>query len=91
MPLHVAAREGSLEIVKFYIYNQRVGSQILINLDAKMYDGWTPFLYAAVNGYPSIVELLATPQTYSHMTEAALCDVNVSDKYNRNALHWIVI
>ena len=68
MPLHVAAREGCYEIVKFYVAKSLKGDDS-IEMDLPMIDGWTPFLYAAVNGYPSLVDLLGNPyvlETRSH-------------------------
>ena len=45
-----------------------------------MMDGWTPFIYSAVNGYLLTVELLATEGD---------CNINAVDKFNRTALHWV--
>jgi ankyrin repeat protein len=72
----VAAREGKLEIIKYYI------SDLLdkIDINIKMLDGWTPFFYAAVNGY-----LISVDVFYKH----PYCNVNAVDKFNRNALHWV--
>lgn len=60
LPLHIAAREGCLDMVQYHIDLMKQG-KIKVNFDVPMADGWTPFLYAAVNGFPSIVELLASP------------------------------
>ena len=44
-----------------------------------MKDGWTALMYAAMNGYSSIVNFLVTK------CEA---DINIVDRLGRNALHW---
>ena len=44
-----------------------------------MIDGWTPFLYSAVNGYLISVEVLH---------KEGHCNINEVDKFNRTALHW---
>ena len=66
-PLHVAAREGKIDIIKYY-QNELKGQ---FNLNLRMLDGWTPFMYAAVNGYLLTVELLAEYGS----------DVNTRDKF----------
>ncbi len=71
----MAAREGKVEIIKFYLDNLRDK----VEVDSKMMDGWTPFFYAAVNGYLISVELLY---------KEGHCNINLTDKFNRNALHW---
>jgi len=49
----MAAREGKFEIVKIYI-SMNNG----VDIDCAMDDGWTPFFYAAVNGYLLTVDIL---------------------------------
>jgi ankyrin repeat protein len=44
-----------------------------------MMDGWTPFIYAAVNGYLITVEMLH---------KEGNCNINDYDKFQRTALHW---
>lgn len=63
-----------------------------MNIDAPMIDGWTPLFYAAINGYPTIVQLLAAPYKNEHtrVIEKSLCNINAVDKFHRNALHWVV-
>ena len=53
-PLHVAAREGKVDLIKFLLTNHKK----LIDIECKMMDGWTPVFYAAVNGYLITVETL---------------------------------
>ena len=43
-----------------------------------MADGWTALHYAAMNGFANIVDLLVQSGA----------DVNCTDKFHRNALHW---
>jgi ankyrin repeat protein len=51
-----------------------------VSVDCKMIDGWTPFFYAAVNGYLVSVDTLANQ---GH------CNINSMDKFHRTALHWV--
>lgn len=51
-----------------------------MDVNCKMADGWTPFIYAAVNGYLLSVELLY---------KQGGCHINEVDKFNRTALHWV--
>lgn len=92
MPIHIAAREGSLEIVQFYVQKCIKGE--IDTIDMPMVDGWTPFLYAAVNGYPSIVDLLGAPLVLDNSRrktdQVILSNVNVTDRFKRNALHWLI-
>ena len=71
----MASREGKVDIIRFYIDNLRD----LVDIDCKMMDGWTPFFYAAVNGYLISVEILA---------KEGHCNVNALDRFNRTSLHW---
>lgn len=91
MPLHIACREGCIAIVKANIRAKLLG-QSKINLDSKMIDGWTPFMYAAVNGYETIVDLLGQPRLNerARLMEAPFCDVNACDRLKRNSLHWVI-
>ena len=63
-------------------------------IDVPMADGWTPFLYAAVNGYPSIVDLLGAPllldSSRRKQDSVILSNVNATDRFKRNALHWLI-
>ena len=63
-----------------------------MNLDAKTIDGWSPFMYAAVNGYKSLVELLGSPRYNERVRilEAPYCDFNSVDRLKRNSLHWVI-
>jgi ankyrin repeat protein len=90
-PLHVACREGCIAIVKTYI-RAKLLSQLKISLDAQMIDGWTPFMYAAVNGYQTIVDLLGTPRYNERVKimEAPFSNVNWCDSLKRNSLHWVI-
>eukprot|EP00347_Sterkiella_histriomuscorum_P012762 403367319 len=74
-PIHVAAREGKVDMIRHIIENHRA----LISVDCVMSDNWTPFFYSAVNGYLITVEVLA--KEYN-------CNINHLDKFNRSALHW---
>ena len=71
-PFHIAAREGKLTILEFYLKNYE------INIDVKTKDGWTPFHYASFNGYTTTMEYLIKNGA----------DINMVDKFNRTALHW---
>lgn len=73
--MHVAAREGKVDLIRYIIDNHRGKFEI----DCRMMDQWTPFFYAAVNGYLITVEVLA---------RHGKCNVNALDKLNRTALHW---
>ena len=57
-----------------------------------MIDGWTPFMYAAVNGYETIVDLLGQPRynERARVMESPFCDVNATDRLQRNSLHWVI-
>jgi len=71
-PFHVAAREGKVSILRFYLDNYE------INIDMKMKDGWTAFNYAAFNGYTATMEYLLKMGAY----------INETDNFKRTALHW---
>lgn len=75
-PFIIAAREGKLDIIKMYLekYNEYEDW----NIDHKMADGWTAMLYAAMNGFCSIVEYLIRHGA----------NVDASDRLHRSALHW---
>lgn len=45
-----------------------------------MVDGWTPFIFACVNGYMLTADTLA---------KEGLCNINIVDKFKRSALHWV--
>jgi len=62
-------------LIKYIIDNHRSK----VELDCRMQDDWTPFFYAAVNGYMLTAEVLA---------KHGKCKVNAVDKLNRTALHW---
>lgn len=50
-------------------------------------------MYAAVNGYSSIVDLLSTPlkiENTRYQENSPLSNVHVTDRFGRNALHWLV-
>ena len=66
MPIHLAAREGKLDIIRFHIEHED------FEIDQIMMDGWTPFFYAAVNGYLLSAEMLAKDGN---------CDINILDKF----------
>ena len=51
-PFHLAAREGKLEIVKYYL------DSFSIQIDHEMIDGWTALHYASLNGYTNTLEFL---------------------------------
>ena len=75
-PLIIAAREGKLEIVKLYI--EKYSKWHSYNIEETNSDGWTPLLYACINGYKSIVDFLIKNKA----------NINATDKMNRSALHW---
>ena len=74
-PLHVAAREGKVDLIKFLLTNHKK----LIDIECKMMDGWTPVFYAAVNGYLITVETLV---------KDGWCELNAVDRFERTVLHW---
>jgi ankyrin repeat protein len=57
-PFIVAAREGKLEFVQMII--EKYSSSEGFDIDEAMFDGWTAFAYAAINGYFSVVDYLGT-------------------------------
>lgn len=75
--MHVAAREGKVEVVRIYV-NQLISKTF--SVDTPMDDGWTAFMYSAVNGYLITTELLA---------KEGKCDINKVDRFGRTALHWV--
>ena len=76
-PFIIAAREGKIDIIRLYLeeYHNRSNFKV----DHKMIDGWTALLYSAMNGFAHIVELLVN---------LGGADINMIDKFHRNALHW---
>ena len=72
IPFHIAAREGKMDILQFYLAN------FDMDIDIKMTDGWTAFHYAAFNGYTATMEYLADNGS----------NVNNVDRFKRTALHW---
>lgn len=80
-----AAREGNLAIIKFmkkrFVLSEAQNSsqKQILNYEAKSKDGWTAFMYAAVNGYQLTTEFLANE---------CICEVQVIDRMKRNSLHW---
>jgi ankyrin repeat protein len=48
-------------------------------VDMKSKDGWTALMYASMNGFVSIVDLLVAK---------GRADVNNTDRLHRTALHW---
>ena len=44
-----------------------------------MKDGWTALMYAAMNGFESVV---------SYLGLEGEANVNILDRHGRNALHW---
>jgi ankyrin repeat protein len=92
MPMHIACREGCIAIVKMCIRVKLIGGMPKLNLDYKMIDGWSPFMYAAVNGYETIVDLLGQPRynERARVMEAPYCEVNACDRLGRNSLHWVI-
>mmetsp|Transcript_10960 Transcript_10960/g.18329 ORF Transcript_10960/g.18329 Transcript_10960/m.18329 type:complete len:410 (-) Transcript_10960:37-1266(-) len=48
-------------------------------VDHKMLDGWTALMYAAMNGFASIVD---------YLVNQGHADVNAVDRLYRNSLHW---
>mgnify|MGYP003914614209 CR=1 FL=1 len=83
--LMVAAREGNLAIIKYmlgkFVQNEKntVTQKKILEVESRSKDGWTAFLYAAINGYLNTTEYLAVE---------CKSDVNVVDKMRRSALHW---
>ena len=51
-----------------------------LDVNARMMDGWTPFFYAAINGYLISVEVLYKD---GHVP------INDVDRFNRTVLHWV--
>ena len=78
-PFIVAAREGHIELVKLIMENDKYSKAEGFKVDQESLDGWTAFSYAAVNGYFSVVEYLATK---------AGANINTKDRLQRNPLHW---
>jgi len=76
IPLHLAAREGKLELIRYYMESL----QDLVNIDTAMADGWTPLIYAAVNGYTLTVQMLVLE---------GKANLNAVDRFSRSALHWV--
>jgi ankyrin repeat protein len=75
-PFIIAAREGKLDIIKLYI--EKYTEYEDYNIDHKMLDGWSAMLYAAMNGFCSIVEYLIKHGA----------NIDNSDRLHRSALHW---
>ena len=73
-PLHLAAREGKILMVEYYISNLADR----VHLDGTMIDGWSAFMYAAINGYILTVDIL----------HKAKVNIDRQDKFGRTALHW---
>jgi ankyrin repeat protein len=74
-PLMVACRLGNNELVNLYV--KKYFRKFNVNKQAK--DGWTALMYAAMNGFLSLVRILV---------EDCDADVDLTDNNNRNALHW---
>ena len=51
----------------------------VLDVGIRSKDGWTAFMYAAVNGFLNTTEYLAVQ---------CKSEVNVVDKMKRSALHW---
>jgi len=73
-PLHLAAREGQVDVMTYIFENSPM------SIDSATVDGWTPFHYAVNNGYLGAVEYLV----------AKGANINAVDKFKRSALHWAV-
>ena len=77
----VACREGKYNIVNHYITDYPKTKEVphFYHINDKMKDGWTPLMYACVNGFLKIVQLIL------ENTDAR---INLTDRLHRNPLHW---
>ena len=71
-PIHIASKNGHLEIVKYLIENRKVNKEI------KGWYGKTPLHYACEKGHQPIVEYLILQRA----------NVNVKDDYGWTPLHY---
>ena len=55
------------------------GSNPQWHIDYKTLDGWTALMYASMNGFATLCELLV---------KEGGADINHTDKFHRTALHW---
>jgi len=74
-PLMIACREGKIKIVNYYL--RECKREFGINKKSK--DGWTCLTYAAINGFGPVLETLLRNSEI---------DVNLTDRFIRNPLHW---
>ena len=51
-----------------------------LGVDIEMFDGWTPFMYACMNGWCEIIDYL----------RGKGAQVDHRDKSGRTAFHWVV-
>lgn len=70
--LHVAARSGQLEVLRFLL------SQKQVSIDGKNKNGWTPLMWAAIVGNTECADLLIQ----------AACDIYARDEKSMTALMW---
>jgi len=70
--LHVAARSGQVEVVRFLL------SQKQVNMNGRNKNGWTPLIWAAITGSEEVATLLIQ----------AGCDIFVQDEKGMTALMW---
>eukprot|EP00435_Cladocopium_sp_Y103_P016763 s3035_g4.t1 len=70
--LHVAARSGQLEVIRFLL------SQKQVSMNGKNKNGWTPLMWAAIVGHSEVTELLIQ----------ATCDIYARDEKGMTALMW---
>ena len=73
-PIHIAAREGRTEVVKYFV------EELGVDVNVEMKDGWTPLTYASMNGWCSLIEYLNSKGV----------NLDHRDKSLRTAVHWAV-
>ena len=82
-PFIIAAREGKTEICQLFIdeyMNETIkGADPQWHIDFKTLDGWTALMYASMNGFATLCELLV---------KEGGADINHTDKFHRTSLHW---
>ena len=59
--------------------NQILKGSDSFDIDAKTLDGWTALMYAAMNGFATLCEMLV---------KDGGANINATDKFHRTALHW---